>query len=127
MESKEIEKVLLTTLDETKTKLSQMQSDILEDLEKLDEKFKNLLQDQKDKINTYVRQKVEDFVIDLVRSIRPMIQQNLKHPEMCSFIKELIDDLVDEIYPDFEDYFRYKLRLNLIFFFFDYLFLKIIS
>ena len=120
METKEIENILLTTLDETKTRLSQIESNFVEDLEKLDAKFKNLLQEQKDKINAYVRQKVEDFIINLVRSIRPMIQQNLKHPEMCSCVKGLIDDLVDEIYPDFENYFKYELRLISLFFLFNF-------
>ena len=42
-----------------------------------------------------------------------MIKEQLKDPLMCECVKNMVDDMVDVIWPDIEDEIMFNLRLNM--------------
>lgn len=67
----------------------------------------------KEMINQYVRVKVEKLVANYLKKLPPKIKKELKDPYMCACVKSLIDDLVDNIWPDVEEEILYQLRMKL--------------
>lgn len=64
-------------------------------------------------MNKYVRLRIERMIINQLKKAPKIIKQELKDPDMCICVQNLIDDLVDEFWPDVEDEVLFQLRLKL--------------
>jgi len=56
--------------------------------------------------------KVEKSVVRLLRIAQPKIKKSLKDPDMWPCVKDLLDDLVDELWPEIEQEVLLKLRMK---------------
>ena len=66
------------------------------------------------------RSQIEGFMLDQVeqnirrvmRMTQPLIKEAIKEPEMFNWVQRLIDDFMDEIWPEIEDEVIYVLRFS---------------
>ena len=52
------------------------------------------------KINIWIAAKIEHAVMQAMENARPKVKAAIKDPDMCQFIKNWIDDIVDVIWPE---------------------------
>ena len=70
-----------------------------------------IMKTQKEKINRYISLKIQEIILSFVRkTVRPYIKKHMKDPDMCNFVKKFMDDFIEEIYPEFEEEIRYRLK-----------------
>lgn len=83
----------------------------MQELKNLDKKFFEVLAAQREKINKYLRLKIQEIIMKfLLDKTRPLLKKKLKDPAMCDFVKKTIDDLIDEIYPEILEELQFQLR-----------------
>ena len=90
--------------------MKEVKAEFLEEFKKLDSKFLNIINLQKEKINKFIRFKIQEIIIKLMERLRPYIKRKLKDPDMCDFVKRFVDDIVDEIYPELIEELKFKLQ-----------------
>lgn len=96
---------------ELKSKMVGLKSQIINELKNLDEKFLSVVKTQKEKINRYISLKIQEIILSFVRkTVRPYIKKHIKDPDMCTSVKKFMDDFIEEIYPEFEEEIRYRLK-----------------
>jgi hypothetical protein len=62
-----------------------------------------VLDSVKDRIEAWCKQQIEKNLKNILRKAPPHIKRKLKDPEMCNCLEELVDDLVDDIWPEIEE------------------------
>eukprot|EP01017_Pseudomicrothorax_dubius_P008976 TRINITY_DN12990_c0_g1_i1.p1 TRINITY_DN12990_c0_g1~~TRINITY_DN12990_c0_g1_i1.p1 ORF type:complete len:524 (-),score=100.14 TRINITY_DN12990_c0_g1_i1:34-1605(-) len=103
---------LKTKKDTIKEELLKNVDELKSDLKKnLDDKVRDAIQKRREMINAWIRKKIEMMILNLLKRAHPVIKDALKDPGMYGFVEEIIDDLVDEIWPDIEEEVLYRLRL----------------
>lgn len=73
----------------------------------------NIVKSSKRKMNRYVKLKIESMLINYLKKMPPKIKEELKDPDMCMCMQDLIDDTVDNFWPDLEDYILFEFRLSM--------------
>lgn len=76
----------------------------------MDDSVRAIFLKQKEKINLWLRKKIERMVMQLFSRLKPKIKVALKDPDMCECVKKSVDELVDELWPDIEEEMRYQLK-----------------
>lgn len=54
---------------------------------------------------------MEQFLMKNIAKFRPILKDSLQDPYMPNFMKKLIDDIVDDVFPLLEEEIRYNFRL----------------
>ena len=72
-----------------------------------------MLLSQKEKLNAWFRLKLEESLAKMLHKIPILIKKN-KDPHMFEFIKNLVDDIVDDTWPDIEEEILYQIDLKLL-------------
>lgn len=94
-----------------KKNLNSIKNEIIEEFKNLDRKFIEIIAKQKEKINRYIILRVQEIILQFIlKKTRPIIKKQLKDPDMCDFVKRIVDDLVDEIYPEIIEEIQFKLK-----------------
>ncbi len=68
---------------------------------------------QKEKINVWIRLKIEQNIKVLLSKAPPIIKEELKDPYMCECVEHIVDDLVDELWPEIQEEILYQLKLRI--------------
>lgn len=78
--------------------------------EKVNEPVRNYFLLQKEKINLWIRIRVEKMLLKLLISGKKQVSESLKEDDMPKCIQSVIDDAVEEIWPDIEEEILYRTR-----------------
>ena len=65
-------------------------------------KNNSVFKKSKEKINEYVRLRIEKMLINYLQKQPKQIKEMLKDEHMCDCVKSSIDSLVDEFWPDIQ-------------------------
>lgn len=93
-----------------KDRLVIVRSEVNSCIKALDTKAKEILAQQKEKLNTWLRCQVERIVLSLLAKAPPKVKSGLKDPDMPKCIQKAIDDLVDELWPDVQEEILFHLH-----------------
>jgi hypothetical protein len=72
-----------------------------------------MVKKSKKKMNYYVKLKIERMLLNYLKKMPPKIKEELKDPDMCMCMQNLIDDSVDNFWPDMEDYILFEFRMSM--------------
>ena len=59
-----------------------------------------MLRSYKEKLNVWIRVKLQENILKILESQRPKLKQQLKDPLMFQWVQDMVDDIVDELYPE---------------------------
>lgn len=66
-----------------------------------------MLRGYKDKLNIWLRIKIQENVLKALESLQPKLKKQLKDPYMFDWVKNMIDEIIDELYPDVVEEIKY--------------------
>lgn len=78
--------------------------------EKITESVKEFLSKYKVALNQWIELKIEDSIIKFLSRILPIIKRAAKDKDMPQFIQKMIDDILDDLWPDLEDYILFVMK-----------------
>ena len=55
---------------------------------------------------------IEQNIRRVLQKVQPLLKEAVKEPEMFDWVKRLIDDFMDEIWPEIEEEVIYVLRFS---------------
>ncbi len=50
-----------------------------------------------------------DIVVKSLEKAKPLVKDGAKDPDMCNCVKNTVDDMVDEIWPDIVDEVKFTM------------------
>jgi hypothetical protein len=75
----------------------------------IDSKLKSLISEEKERINLWLRLKIQSMILEFVDKARPKVKQAVKDPDMCQFVKDAVDVVVDSSWEVLTDEIKYNL------------------
>jgi len=76
------------------------------------DRYRQITQRVKDHIESEIRQVIEKTMKQLLRRIRRFTRKSLASKEMFSCVKDTLDDLFDDLWPELENEIMYGMRLQ---------------
>ena len=72
--------------------------------------MKEFLSASAEVFNAWLRHQIEKAIAKLLTKAHPKIKQVLHAPGMYKCVQNLIDDIIDEIWPDIQEEVMYQLK-----------------
>lgn len=91
---------------DVKGRIKDLKDDLINDLAN-----SKIVTSTKEKINSFIRLKIEAMIVASLKKAPPVLKEALKDPDMCKCVKKLVDDMVDEFWPDVQEEIFFRLRL----------------
>ncbi|KAL4455010.1 hypothetical protein ABPG74_006392 [Tetrahymena malaccensis] len=79
--------------------------------DKLEEKYKEYMRQQNEKLNAWARTKLQIIIMDMITKSKDDIKEAVKDPYMFEWVKKIIDDIIDDNWPYIEQEILYRLRM----------------
>ncbi|KAL4502409.1 hypothetical protein ABPG72_011996 [Tetrahymena utriculariae] len=76
----------------------------------MDQKYKDIMRQQKDKFNIWIRLKVENAILKILEKQKPKVKRLVTDPYMFKSIKQVIHDMIDDIWPSIEESIKDALK-----------------
>ena len=67
---------------------------------------------QREKLNEWVTKKIEQSIVKLLDNALPKIKEAAKDPYMWGWVQDIVDDLIDEIWPEVQQEIIFQLRMK---------------
>ena len=72
-----------------------------------------MIENQKEQINKWIRLKIEQVIIRLLKKCPEKMKNDLKDPSMMKCFQNSIDNLIDELWPEMEQIILHQLKLKI--------------
>ncbi|EAR89534.2 transmembrane protein, putative (macronuclear) [Tetrahymena thermophila SB210] len=90
--------------------INEIKNTVSNEYSAMDQKYKDIMRQQKDKFNIWIRLKVENAILKILEKQKPKVKRLVTDPYMFKSIKQVIHDMVDEIWPSIEESIKDALK-----------------
>ncbi|KAL4470316.1 hypothetical protein ABPG74_011927 [Tetrahymena malaccensis] len=90
--------------------INEIKNTVSKEYAAMDQKYKDIMRLQKDKFNIWIRLKVENAILKILEKQKPKVKRLVTDPYMFKSIKQVIHDMIDDIWPSIEESIKDALK-----------------